>query len=44
MVRAHHNKSQEMDDETTDAIVRELGIRDDEDVEAVTENVGDVWQ
>jgi predicted transcriptional regulator len=42
-VRAHHNKSHEMD-ETADAVVRELGIRHDDDVEAVIESVGDVWQ
>jgi hypothetical protein len=31
-------------DETADAIVRELRIRHDDDVEAVIESVGDVWQ
>jgi hypothetical protein len=31
-------------DETAAAIMRELGIRHDDDVEAVTESGGDVWQ
>jgi hypothetical protein len=44
MVRAHHNKSQEMDDETAEAITRELGVRDDDEAEAVSDTVGDFWQ
>jgi hypothetical protein len=40
----HHNKSRETDDETAEAIMRELGIRDDEDTEAVTESVADMWR
>jgi hypothetical protein len=41
MVRTRHNQSLEMDDETAEAIVHELGIRDDED-EVINDPAGDV--
>jgi hypothetical protein len=33
-----------MDDKTAKAIVRELGVRDDEDAQAVSDVVGNFWQ
>ena len=40
MVRAQHNRSLEMDDETAEAAARELGIPDDDRAEGIAETVG----
>jgi hypothetical protein len=44
MVRAQHNRGLEMDDETAEARAHELGLRDDDEAEVLSDMVGDVWQ
>ena len=44
MVRSQHNRSLGMDDETAEAVARELGARDDQEAEAANDTVGAVWQ
>jgi hypothetical protein len=44
MVRSRHNQSMAMDDETAEAITRELGVRDDDEVEQVSDSMRDAWQ
>ena len=44
LVRARHNRSLEMDDETAEAVVHELGMRGADEPQVIADSVTDAWR